>query len=100
MINELKVQVVEKLEPNIGTASKAQQVVNVVWPLIGMRTTRIVLLFGVVAIGMFFNWSWLVTVGAAPIILSILPCAVMCTLGLCVMSCKKKRVPRKITKSC
>ena len=100
MINELRVQVVEKIEPNIGTASKAQQVVNVVWPLVGMRTTRIVLLFGVVAIGMYFNWGWLVTVGAAPIILSILPCAVMCTLGLCVMPCKKKACSKKKTKSC
>lgn len=28
--------------------------------------------------------SWLVAAGAAPIILSLAPCAVMCALGLCM----------------
>ncbi len=36
------------------------------------------------ALGLAFNWSWLVAVGAAPLILSVLPCAVMCGLGLCM----------------
>ena len=33
-----------------------------------------------------FNWSWLVAVGAAPLLLTLLPCAVMCGLGLCLMN--------------
>jgi hypothetical protein len=35
--------------------------------------------------GAALGWPWLVAVGAAPIILSVLPCAVMCALGLCMM---------------
>jgi hypothetical protein len=34
--------------------------------------------------GLAFNWSWLVAVGAAPLILGIGPCLVMCALGLCM----------------
>lgn len=33
--------------------------------------------------GIAFNWSWLVATGIAPILLTALPCAVMCGLGLC-----------------
>ena len=29
------------------------------------------------------GWGWLTTAGLAPIILSTLPCAAMCALGLC-----------------
>jgi hypothetical protein len=38
----------------------------------------------VVAIGLALNWSWLVAFGAAPIILALAPCAVMCAFGLCM----------------
>jgi hypothetical protein len=31
-----------------------------------------------------FSWSWLVAVGVAPLLLTLLPCAVMCALGLCM----------------
>ncbi|WP_137935450.1 hypothetical protein [Mesorhizobium comanense] len=34
--------------------------------------------------GLAFNWSWLVAAGIAPVLLSLLPCAAMCTLGLCM----------------
>ena len=37
-----------------------------------------------VAVGLAVNWSWLVAVGAAPLILSLAPCAAMCALGLCM----------------
>jgi len=37
-----------------------------------------------VGVGLTFNWSWLVAVGAAPLILGVLPCVVMCALGLCM----------------
>jgi hypothetical protein len=40
---------------------------------------------GVVVAGLALNWSWLVAVGAAPLILSFAPCAAMCALGLCMM---------------
>ena len=32
-----------------------------------------------------FNWGWLAAIGIAPLILSLLPCAVMCALGMCMM---------------
>ncbi|MFW8594427.1 hypothetical protein [Cribrihabitans neustonicus] len=39
--------------------------------------------------GMALNWGWLTAIGAAPLILSFAPCAVMCAAGYCVM-CKSK----------
>jgi hypothetical protein len=39
-----------------------------------------------IALGLFFGgWGWLVAAGLAPIILSTLPCLVMCGLGVCMM---------------
>lgn len=32
------------------------------------------------------GWWWLAAAGVAPIILAILPCAVTCSLGLCMLS--------------
>jgi hypothetical protein len=46
---------------------------------------RMLVVGGGVAIvaGMVLNWSWLVASGVLPILLTALPCAVMCGLGLC-----------------
>ena len=33
--------------------------------------------------GATLNWSWLVAVGVAPLLLAVLPCVAMCALGLC-----------------
>ncbi|CAN7418428.1 hypothetical protein [Mesorhizobium sp. LjRoot246] len=38
----------------------------------------------VIVAGLAFNWSWLVAVGVAPLLLSVLPCVAMCALGLCM----------------
>src|SRR6266478_1612026 len=46
------------------------------------------LVFGSLAViaGLSFGgWAWLVAAGLAPIILSVLPCLVMCALGVCMM---------------
>jgi hypothetical protein len=53
---------------------------------------RGVLVLAVMAalIGIGFSWSWLVAAGIAPILLSTLPCLIMCGLGLC-MSCRSRR---------
>jgi hypothetical protein len=37
-----------------------------------------------VVIGAAFNWSWLVAVGIVPLLITLLPCAAMCALGLCM----------------
>jgi hypothetical protein len=43
----------------------------------------LVLVAVAVAAGAAFNWSWLVAAGAAPLLLSVLPCLAMCALHLC-----------------
>ena len=75
-------------------ASSAQKALNAIWPLISTGKIRLILIFGVVAAGMYFNWGWFIAIGLAPIVLAVLPCAVMCGLGLCMMpgkngSCSK-----------
>lgn len=47
---------------------------------------RIVLFLGLGTVGaaLALNWDWLTAVGAAPILLSLAPCAAMCALGLCM----------------
>ena len=52
----------------------------------------------VIAAGSWLNWGWLTAIGAAPLILSLAPCAVMCGLGICCMksgskSCGSKSNP-------
>ena len=39
----------------------------------------------VIVAGLALNWSWLVAVGVAPLLLSTLPCLVMCAVGVCAM---------------
>jgi hypothetical protein len=34
--------------------------------------------------GLATSWGWLVAVGVAPLLLSLLPCLAMCALGLCM----------------
>lgn len=35
--------------------------------------------------GMFLGWDWLVGVGLSTFIIALLPCLVMCAVGLCAM---------------
>jgi len=39
----------------------------------------------VIGAGLALNWSWLVAIGVAPLLLTALPCVVMCALGICMM---------------
>jgi hypothetical protein len=48
------------------------------------RTLLIVATIAIVA-GLVLNWNWLVAVGLAPILLSTLPCLIMCAFGVCMM---------------
>jgi hypothetical protein len=36
------------------------------------------------AAGLAWQWSWLVALGVAPLLLSTAPCIAMCALGLCM----------------
>ena len=44
----------------------------------------------VLLIGGALNWGWLVAAGIAPVILSLLPCVVMCSLGFCMAGMAKR----------
>ncbi len=50
-----------------------------------LRNWKLRLVFAAVAVaaGAAFNWSWLLAAGAAPLLLSVLPCLAMCALHLC-----------------
>jgi hypothetical protein len=49
------------------------------------------------ATGAALNWGWLTAIGAAPLILSLAPCALMCAAGFCMSggskSCATKSAP-------
>jgi hypothetical protein len=50
------------------------------WALLALASLPVII------IGLSFGgWGWLVAIGAAPIILSTLPCLIMCGLGVCMM---------------
>jgi YHS domain-containing protein len=50
----------------------------------GGRRTPFVLAAALIVAGIASNWGWLVAAGVAPILIALLPCAVMCALGLCM----------------
>lgn len=58
------------------------------WPRMwgGVARRQLWAIAGVAAIfgGLALNWGWLTAVGAAPLLIGILPCAAMCALGLCM----------------
>lgn len=43
-----------------------------------------ILLIPVAITGITLNWSWLVSSDVLPILITVLPCLVMCGLGLCM----------------
>ena len=49
------------------------------------------------AAGFWMDWGWLTAIGAAPLILSLAPCAVMCGLGICCMKSSSKSCCGKST---
>lgn len=51
---------------------------------LGGRRGLVILAIVVLGAGLWLNWGWLVSLGIAPLILSVLPCAAMCALGLCM----------------
>ncbi|MBY6058976.1 hypothetical protein [Leisingera daeponensis] len=60
------------------------------------RRGLVIAAMAVIGAGMALNWGWLTAIGAAPLILSLAPCAVMCATGYCVM-CKSKGCDAKKT---
>ena len=54
---------------------------------LGNRRALLILAAVLIIAGLVFNWNWLVAAGIAPILLSTLPCLLMCAFGVCMM-CK------------
>ena len=73
------------LSPSVSTeTSLLQDWIQALRYWLGGRFGLITVMAIVVGGGLWLNWSWLVYLGVAPLILSVLPCAVMCALGLCM----------------
>lgn len=53
------------------------------------RRALIIAGMAIIGAGLWLNWGWVAAIGAAPLILALAPCAVMCGLGYCAM-CKSK----------
>ena len=51
---------------------------------LGRRRVLLVLAGLALGAGLTLNWGWLTAAGIAPILVSLLPCAAMCALGLCM----------------
>ena len=47
------------------------------------RRGWVVVLTVLAVAGVVFRWQWLVALGLASIVLSVVPCLIMCALGLC-----------------
>lgn len=48
------------------------------------RRGMILVAMAAIGAGAWLNWGWLAAIGAAPLLLAVAPCAVMCGLGLCM----------------
>lgn len=72
--------------PSTGTttAALARDWVAAARYYLGGRRAILLLASVAVVTGITFNWGWLVATGLAPILIALLPCAVMCWLGLCL----------------
>ena len=64
--------------------SLARDILDAARYYLGGRRTLFVLAAVLIVGGIALNWGWLVAIGLAPIIITLLPCAVMCALGLCM----------------
>ena len=51
---------------------------------LGGRRGLIIATLAAAGVGLALNWSWLVAIGVAPLLISLAPCAAMCALGLCM----------------
>lgn len=66
------------------SASLTRDLLHAARYYLGSRRGILILATVAIVAGTAFNWSWLVATGIAPILLTALPCAVMCGLGLCM----------------
>jgi len=65
---------------------------------LGGRIGLIVVAAAALGLGAYSNWGWLVAAGLAPLFLTVLPCAAMCAVGLC-MGGRSKSQSDEVTSS-
>lgn len=70
--------------PGTTKPSLAQDWLDALRSSLRSRYGVILLITLAAVIGAAFNWSWLVAIGIAPLLIAVLPCAAMCALGLCM----------------
>jgi len=70
--------------PAISSPGPARDVLNGLRRHLGGRRGIMIAAGAALAIGLAANWSWLVAIGLAPLLLGVLPCLAMCALGLCM----------------
>lgn len=72
--------------PSTDTSNKSltRDIFDVAHYYLGRRRVLFALAAIFIVGGVALNWGWLVAAGLAPIIIALLPCAVMCALGLCM----------------
>lgn len=77
-------------------ARDAQPVAGRVWDTLTIgnrlsrRTAAILWLMAAIALALYSGWSVIVAAGLSALVLSVLPCAAMCALGLCATGSGKK----------
>lgn len=71
-------------ETKASETSLTEDAINLARYYVGGRRGLILLTVAGLGAGAALNWGWLVAIGAAPLLLVIAPCAVMCGLGLCM----------------
>ncbi len=64
--------------------SLTQDLLDMAHYYLGGRRGLLILAALAIVAGAVLNWSSLVAVGIAPILISVLPCLAMCALGLCM----------------
>ena len=88
------------MRPRESTNRQAPSLMNDVFAAgqyyLGNRWTLLILAVVLIVAGAVFNWTWLVAVGIAPVLLSTLPCLLMCAFGACMM-CKANKGPSPTT---
>jgi hypothetical protein len=74
------------IEPAKTSNVPRKAILDIVRPLASRRLLLIAVILVAAAIAGLtaVNWRWLVTVGAASVLVSTLPCLLMCSLGLCM----------------
>ncbi len=79
-------EILDRTAPNARPALARSKALGRTLARVLLRPRNLVILSTVAfAAGAFLNWQWLVAAGLAPIILAVLPCGIMCVLGVCMM---------------